>query len=322
MGHDSFTSDPQRKKSAAVSTNLKVTSDISFYLRYAKDNFGSEGSQEQESINSTVKYILPNRHSLSLRYRWVNNEYSIENESAFLFTYSIPLKIPVGKKKTIGTVKGRVFDREKPGNPPIPNVIINSNKATAVTDQNGEFIFPSLRPGTYSLWVDRSSIGLKRVTEEKLPIQISIQGGDNIRIDIGVVNSSRIFGKIALFKTNDDNLPVLGVNPILLGSGKNNTGEDNDNQGLKNMMVQISNGKETMQSLTNENGMFAFEGIRPGKWKLNIYTQHLPAHHYIEKEEFEVYLEPGEERDILAKVLPRRRPIRMIEEGEIISIDK
>lgn len=320
MGHDSFTSDPQRKKSASVSMNLEVTRDIFFYLRYAKDNFDSMGSQEQESIDSTFKYTLPNRHFLSFRYRLINSEDSGENESSYIFVYSIPLQIPVGKKKAIGTVKGRVFDRELPGNPPISNVIIQSNQAAAVTDQNGEFIFPSLRPGTYSLWVDRNSIGLHRVTEEKLPVQIKIQGGETIKTDIGVVNSCSISGRVILFKTDNYNLPVSGDNPVLMGSGEYTTGEENT--GLKNILVQISNGGETMQSLTNENGIFAFDDIRPGKWKVKMYPMLLPAHHYIDKEEFEVDLEPGEERNILTKVLPRQRPIRMIEEGEIISIDK
>ena len=127
----------------------------------------------------------------------------------------------------------------------------------------------------------------------------------------------------AILKTNcadNYNLPVAGEGPVLLGSGKDNTGVNN--AGLKNILVQISNGEETMQSLTNENGIFAFDGIRPGKWKIKMYPMLLPAHHYLEKEEFEVYLEPGEEKDVLTKVLPRQRPIRMIEEGEIISTDK
>jgi len=99
---------------------------------------------------------LKNYHTLTLRAQWSKYEQKKNGESSFLLLYTIPFKLAVGKKKSIGVLKGKVHDEEKPGKPPIPEVILTSQGATAITKENGEFIFPSLVPGAYYLRIDLS----------------------------------------------------------------------------------------------------------------------------------------------------------------------
>ena len=44
----------------------------------------------------------------------------------------------------------------------------------------------------------------------------------------------------------------------------------------------------------------------------------MPQYHYLEKDTFEIELAPGEKKEILIRVLPRKRTIQMIEEGETL----
>jgi hypothetical protein len=114
-------------------------------------------------------------------------------------------------------LKGRVYDGEKEGKPPIPNAILTIGEATAVTDKKGEFIFPSLKPGAYFLKIEKGSIGLNRVTTEKLPVMVEIKGGEAAQVEIAVVTSCRLSGRVVVFTSNNN-----GKNNVHNGNGKEN----------------------------------------------------------------------------------------------------
>ena len=73
-----------------------------------------------------------------------------------------------------------------------------------------------------------------------------------------------------------------------------------------------------MRRLTNREGRFEFEEVRPREWTLKIYEDNLPKYHYFERDTFNFELKPGERKEILVKVLQKKRPINIIEEGEIL----
>ncbi len=323
IGHSSFTGSPKRTKSLGISSSWNIRDNISFSLDYRKEKVASEGSEERDDIFSNFTYAFKNRHTLILKTQWSKYVEKSKEELSFFLTYTIPAKIPVGKKKSTGILKGRVYDEEKSGRPPIPKVLLTVNGAAAITDNNGEFIFPSLDPGTYRLQVEMSSIGLNRVTSQRLPILVEIEGGKTNFIEIGVVSYCSISGSVVDFAStsnhklnNEDGRPNNSL--FLEGSGEAKEKE----LGLKDIMVQITKGEEVLQQVTDEEGGFSFEDIRPGKWTLKVYNQNLPAHHYLEQEEFQIEIGPQEAKKVEIKVLPRLRPVQMVEEGEIKQQNK
>ncbi len=327
IGHSSFTQSPQREKKAGIAFNWHIMSNIHFNLNYRKDKFDLK-SHWKENIYSTFIYTLPNNLSLSLRGYWFRYKEREEGEFSFSLNYTVPWKIPVSRKKSAGIIKGRVYNAEKPGKPPIPNVILTANGRTAVTDRNGGFIFLSLMPGTCFLWVERNSVGLNRITSEKLPIRLEVKGRETIEIEIGVVTSCKVSGRIVVFTFAIDKTfkkERSAAKDTIFLSGLDQNIEDSrfsknilkEVTGAGNIRVEITNGKETFRQLTEKNGKFSFEGIRPGKWKLKVYENNLPAYHYFEKKEFQIVLKPGNEDEHIIKILPRYRHIQIIEEGEI-----
>ena len=329
-GHSSFTWNPKRTKTIDISGSWFIKQNISFSLNYRSDESGSEESQKRNSIFSTLNYTLPNNHALVLRSQWSKYEEEKKGEFSFLLKYIIPLRIPISKKKSIGVLKGKVYDQEKPEKTPIPKVILTANEATAITHENGRYIFPSLKPGTYYLRVDKGSIGLNRVTTGKLPVIIEVRGGETITNDIGVVTSCKISGRVAIFdlpsdKKLEDKISISEDSLFLIGPGEKQDFEKDDlvkGKGLVNTFLEITNQEEVLRQLTDKKGRFFFEDIKPGKWKLKVYDYSLPAHHYLEQNEFQLELKPGEEREITVKVLPRRRPIQIIDQGEIKTENK
>jgi len=478
IGHNNFTQNPEWTRSAGISTRWYIKDKFAFSLNYRKDNAGSEKAQERDDLFSTFTYTLKNNHILTLRAQWSKYEQKKNGESSFLLMYTIPFKLPISKKKSIGTLKGKVHDEEKTGKPPIPEVILTAHGATAITNENGQFIFPSLLPGAYYLRVEKNTIGLNRVTNQKMPIIIDVKGGEVTEIEIGVVTSCGISGGVAVFDPGSDknignvdtsiifvtttshqdmekvlypepNQPALstkllktkgaisvtadvsfvmgcfkgsekrvyfsgkevflksssegiilsegegekfeekiervvfipknkkscyslngkdykgileviyafedssllalnwsrieeggisefealkaqavtasGESPFLMGTGEQENFEKDDlrkGRGLSNTLVEITDGEEILRQLTDQKSKFSFQDIRPGKWTLKVYNDDLPAHHYLEQKEFKLVLKPGEEKELMVKVLPRHRPIQIIDEGKIEQENK
>ena len=323
-GHSSFTSSLERTESVGFSTSWHLASGLHLSLEYRKDETGSEENQKRDDLFASVSWDLPNDHDLVLRGQWSRHGHE-KREFSFLVVYTIPLRIPVGKKTSIGVLRGKVFDQEDPGMVPIPKVLLRTQGATAMTDEKGEFIFPCLEPGTYHLRVEKNSIGLNRVTSQKLPIMVDVKGGEETEIEIGVVTACKISGTVAVFagKTkgeSGDQTAASGDDLFVVGSGEEKDFKGDGvgkGRGLSGILVEVSYADEALRQLTDQKGKFAFEELRPGKWTLKVYDQDLPDYHYLEQEQLQFDLRPAEQKDIVVRVLPRLRPIQIIDEGAL-----
>lgn len=308
FGHNLYTYDLKRTGSWGVSTNWKIKGKLNINLNYQKNFVDLNERKGQDNLFSTISYTLPNNHLLSLKGLWRKEKERGEKEASIYVSYTIPIGIPIGKRKNIGVIKGRIYDGEKLERPPLRNVILKINESTAITDNNGQFIFPALKPGNYYLHIDRGSIGLHRTTSKKIPM-ITVRGGETEEIEIVVVNSCKISGKILIYAPEKEmvyeereqfqleNLKEIG--------------------GLSNVLIEISKDDEVFRQFTDEKGNFIFEDLRPGKWMLKVYEEGLPAYHYLVEKEFQFKLEPGEQKEFTIKVIKQIRFIQIIEEGEI-----
>jgi len=267
---------------------------------YPQNIFNSEKDQEEDSLYATLVYTLPNKHSIGLKGRWLRMKDTKEEQSGLLISYTIPFGIPVSKKAGLGVLKGRIYDGERADQPPFPNVILTVNGATAVTNQQGEFVFPNLKPGTYFLGIEQNTIGLHRVPAEKLPLRVDLKEGETKSSDIAVIPSAHISGEVAVW-----------------ASPKNGEDSPKREKGLGEVLMELKNGKEVVRDFTDANGKFSFRGLRPGKWTLKFHAKNLPAQHYFEKEQIQLELKPGEERTLVGKVIRRVTEIRIIDEGDI-----
>jgi hypothetical protein len=317
IGHSSFTGSPERTKSIGASSFWRIRNKISLSLNYRWDESGPD-RRKQNNLFSTISYNFSRDHILVFKSQWSASEKGNGEDFSFSLAYNVPLKIPLSKKNSTGVIKGAIYDRDGSGKIPVPKVILTTPGATAITDDHGEFIFPSLEPGTYFLQMERNSIGFDRIPLERFPLAIEVRDGKTAEIEIGVVRSCRISGRIKVFssapdkkqddvqKNSDDSLLWIGPSE-----------EENLVKRLGNTLVELSDGKENLRQLTDQNGGFGFEDIRPGNWILKVHDEDLSSRYYLEQKEFQIELEPGEKKEVMVRVLPRLRPIQIMEEGEI-----
>jgi len=114
-----------------------------------------------------------------------------------------PINIPVSKKKNIGSLQGRIY-HALDGHEGIEGVILRVNGSTAVTDKNGNYIFPSLVAGTYYLEVDRATLGIGNLPMIKVPLSITVEEHQKKQIDIEVAKSASLRGRIAIFAPKEE----------------------------------------------------------------------------------------------------------------------
>jgi hypothetical protein len=259
---------------------------------------------KRDLIDVSLKRTLRNGNFITLRGRSSSlsgsSDYPLnENEKDFLAEYSVPIGVPIGKKMSVGTLRGRIIDNTD--GKAIPDVIARIGKLTSLTDKNGNFTFV-IEPGTYFLTIDRGRIGVNRTTVQEMPLKVEILGGKVTNVEIQIIPNSEIAGQVAVFSYKDAGLLTKTAEADLVKA-----------YGLRNCYVELTNGKETRRTNTDEDGKFRFMDLVPGRWTLMLFNENLPDNHFYETEKIEIEVHNGESKNIDVRVLPRIRKIQFID---------
>ncbi len=272
-------------------------------------NYSDSEKADRDTVEISADHTLPNEHAVSGKVRHTSYRNSDEENETLIFAeYTIPVGVPVGINKSVGMVKGYLFDEET--GKPIPETILRLDGIVAVTDKKGIFSFPSVKPGSRYLDVDQAGIGLKRIIAHKTPLNINIEGGREAFINIAVTRSAKFSGQVVSYQFSDKKYKDF----IMLA------GDDLIEKGpLANVLVEMKSDTEIKRRITDSKGYFKFEDLRPGRWKVKIYADNLPEYHYPEKDMFEFELSPGTEESIFVRVLPKKRRIQFMAEGGTLT---
>jgi hypothetical protein len=81
--------------------------------------------------------------------------------------------------------------------------------------------------------------------------------------------------------------------------------------------VVLRGEEEAFEQVTDGQGRFLFEGLRPGIFTLKAFDDDLPEFHVFERDTFEFDLKPGAKENIAIKVVPVVRSIQIIDRGEV-----
>lgn len=320
-GQYEFNGSPDWHTTIGLSIDWQLLGNLWWDFIYQKNDHTSQ------QFNSNFKYILFENQLVEAGFNYYDFYSLVDDQVSFFVSYSIPWAMPVGLKGNIGSLRGKIYDAQKPDKPGIKNVVLKIGQATAVTDSKGEFFFPMLKAGQNFLMVERGSIGLERTLTETLPLEVNIEGTRVKKIEIGVIDAARLTGRVAVFEKQVAVREQVAATPggeFVLESGRvvpktAGAGEGLEEvSGLEDILLELSNEKETLRRVTDSRGRFSFEDLKPGRWTLKINNFNLPPLHYLEKETLIIELAPGEIIELpVFRVLPQKREIQIIEEGKI-----
>ena len=298
------------RKRMGASARWHPREDLSLNLWYVKYNYDSPLRSEVSQLRFIANHALPDGCDLDLEIAHYRHEWNRDSETSYMLAYRIPLGLPVVKKKSVGFIRGIVFDGAEPAGAGIAGAIVTANDETVVTDAQGGFAFPLFSPGSYAVRV--RGLGPNRVTERKLPIVVEVETGEKAQVDISVIEAARVSGRI-IVAASDGN----GNGEAVVVGEPGNGNEAPESKGLPGILVELTINGDVVRTVTNYEGRFLFEGLRPGTWHLKAYDHNLPPYHYLEKAEMDLELSTGQTEEVSLRVLPRERPIIILEEGEI-----
>lgn len=240
------------------------------------------------SLNAAINEY--NKLSLSTNYNLMKNTLDNKTFNGQL-RYTHTLRIPISKKKDVGALIGKLVNK---GVESVSGVRVSLAGRIAITDKEGNFKFGGIPVGSQSLLIDGASFGLHTIPERAGPYIVEILPAKAINFELSVTKSARIEG---LFQVEED-------------QRANQKGFIQVNERLERLVVEASSDQEVYRVLSDVNGGFKFEDLRPGNWTVKIYPNGLPKGYNLLTPLFNLTLNPEQEEQIVVKVEKKARQIQ------------
>lgn len=238
-----------------------------------------------------LKQDIGRNHHIALRGNYVLLQKQVDKKDfAVLLKYTLDLNIPIKRTASYGNLTGTVSDA---GAGRVEGIRLFCGGRSAVTDANGLFRFKGLATGKYPLLIDQTTVGLRDVPDERLPITVEIQPGEN-QFVFGMTHSVKIGGHIVLEREGKD--------------------RDNDSPDKVHVIIELSGFGETHRKLAPLDGDFVFDNLRPGQWKVSVSRNGLGKAYRVETPLFEVSPGPGEEINLEIIVVKKAKEIKFLQE--------
>lgn len=205
-------------------------------------------------------------------------------QTDLMLTYSVPLAIPMFRKQDIGSVRGRVYDIESGAG--LPNIVMNLDGLTAVTNADGDFEFPVVKASAYRLSMDRANVAVGKVPVDALPLEIDVSPRERQQIPIGLVSTASV--------------SVL-VTPRPAGTAR-----------VENVLVTLTHGDTILRRLTDSQGRVRLGGLIPGRWTVAVAADTLPEGHSVSALEQRIDVAPGGAAAVEFALTPIVREIKML----------
>jgi hypothetical protein len=228
-------------------------------------------------------------------------------DNMFLAEYSVPLDMPIRRRRNIGSVDGKVHYAEDQR--PASDIVVQMGGQYAVTDQNGTFHYPDVLAKDYTLNVDstRSNSEGYMLTENGAEASVNVLAGQTSKPTFELHRASRVTGKIQTYAPNTQ-VAVLGT--------KETPSTLTPQKGLGMVLVELRPvgdvGKRIVYKRTTlYDGSFSFAGIPPGNWELVVVdSDKVPDNYRFEQTMFAVNLNQGGDQEILVRALPMIQNIK------------
>lgn len=303
-----FAEEEQKRLSYSMGGVFFLGTGTQVSVTYFSSRITSSVTQTYRLLDVSVDHVFPWGHKGAARVR--HNAFTplrIENETSYMLEYALPIGIPISRTRRSGILKGKVLDVETGRG--IEQVPVYAGSVVTATDKEGYFSFPSLKPDKYYLFIDKASIGLNRVPTQPLPREVEVRGGEDIDFDIGVTRSGTVAGMVRLFA---------------FAEGVSDTGavRYDERGGHQGAVLELSNGTEFQRRVTDNRGRFVFTDVRPGSWSVTVVDGNLPEYHFVEQEVQHTDVKPAETKELGFRVLPRRRRIQILQQGNLLEAVK
>lgn len=266
---------------------------FSVSLQYNSNYELKDYSMDRSLLSLEMHSQIHSHHEISLgtNYNLVKNTLNTK-EFSLQLRYTYLLNLPISKKKDIGSLTGKIINH---GVDKVSDIRLNLNGLITITDKDGHFRFPMVKVGTYMLITDETSFGLNAITDIQGPYWVTIEPGKETHFELAMTKSARIEGKLDI--QEDERTGEKGYYPI--------------KEEIDKVIVEASNSRETFRVLSERDGSFRFEDLRPGDWQVKVYPNGIPKGYKLVSSQFKLNLTPGKIEKIEVLIQKEIRQIKI-----------
>lgn len=274
--------------SLATDFSEKYSFSLSYNSNFEWMYYSSDRNLLSLSLNAAINDN--NKVAFTSNYNLMKNTLDNKTFNAQLrFTHT--LRVPISKKKDVGALIGKLVNM---GVESVAGVRVSLGGRIAITDKDGNFKLGGIPVGEQTLIVDGTSFGLHTIPERAGPYVVEIIPAKTINFELSVTKSARIEG---VFQVEED-------------QRANQKGFIQVNERLERLVVEASSDKETYRVLSDVDGGFQFEDLRPGIWNVKVYPNGLPKGYNLLTPQFSITLAPEQNEKIVVKVEKKARQIQ------------
>lgn len=242
------------------------------------------------SLDLKGKINESNQLSVAVNYNLVKNSLD-RKEYGIQMRYTHTLNVPIARRKDMGTLSGKLINH---GVGKVSGIRINLNGYITITDKDGNFKFPAVPVGKNNLVMDESSFGLNVISEVPGPYVINIQPSKSTYFELAMTKSARIEGRLIV--QEDANTKQKGYIAV--------------KDQIDKLVVEASCGSEVFRVLTNRDGIFKFEDLRPGNWQVKVFPNGLPQGYQLMTPQFNLTLTSGKDERLEVLIQKKARQVR------------
>lgn len=223
------------------------------------------------------------------------------------FGYTVPLDVPLGRLSTVGAVSGVIRDDAGAG---LAGLVVQLAGQAVVTRADGTFHLPAVPEGRHYLSLRAGGLAPHQLVIPGLPYGLELNAHEDLTLDLTVVDSARVSGKVVYQKPSGDD-----AGDFVFGSGRAADGEAL----VRGVVVELRQGDTSLRAVTNAKGEFTFTHLLPGEWTLQVRRGSLPEHYRLEPETTSLVLEPAEAAVSDIQLVPVARRIQFMDGGTVGS---
>ena len=259
------------------------------------------GATWSSQLDARLVHGLRTGATISLRARLMGGAFVASRDRTVAYLeYGTPLRLPVSRLRTPGRVRGRVVDAVTGSG--VPGALVRLGPQMAITDRDGEVAFGGVPGGQHRLSMSQETSFADAVFVGDPTVVVDSAQPTPTTFRLAIARGARV--NVAVRRYTAHRTGIAGAPESLVDAGP-----------LSNATLVLSGERDTLYRTTAENGTATFTDVPPGHWVIAVRGD-APAFHRFDPDRAELTLAPGETQRHDFRLVPRRREVQMIGDGQ------